>query len=535
MRTLYKFFGLLLLIAVASAAHAQTAYFNGQVQLPSGQAVPSALITVCAFGATGIPCSPAVATATTDANGNYSLALAPGNYVVCATGAVAGRCANQTIGSSTGGGACGTLAATQVLFGTAMTTCATSARFTWNNAAQSLEVHSNVINGGIFSTMTLNGTVSDAEVQGTFYGAVILNSYTDAESTNGNDITPYYSYGQGSGTSNLGTTQTDFDGYVAEVGPAPSDSGGSAGTYYNIVGYKAYPGIGTGSTVSSANNIVGFEAVPNCGSTCPASGLIGFWMPSLPTTSAPVYGLKIEDLGNSNNAITTGTGLVSLGGNVTVPHGGISLGGAAGTFGTGGGIAPAEGTAATAASGYDILYADSTAHALELSNNNGTFYPVVSTGATQTLTNKTLTSPTLTTPALGAATATSLLATGIVDGEAPVTVTTGATATLGGTYNHGYTFNQEATAATAITYTLPTAAAGKQYCVANSYGGAADTGTIELATSASGQYIIFTDGTLSASGGYVISGGAARDGACVVGVDATHWILYVYSGTWAKH
>jgi hypothetical protein len=144
--------------------------------------------------------------------------------------------------------------------------------------------------------------------------------------------------------------------------------------------------------------------------------------------------------------------------------------------------------------------------------------------------------PTLITPVIGAATGTSLLATGIVDGTAPVTITTGTSATLGGTYNSGYTYNQEATAGTAVTYTLPTAAAGKQYCVGNSYNGsAADTGTLEIITSASGQYIIFTDGTLSATGGYVISGGAGRDSACVVGVDSTHWILYVYSGTWTKH
>ena len=145
-------------------------------------------------------------------------------------------------------------------------------------------------------------------------------------------------------------------------------------------------------------------------------------------------------------------------------------------------------------------------------------------------------SPSFTTPNIGAATGTSLLATGIVDGEAPVTVTTGTSATLGGTYNSGYTFNEEGTAATAVTYTLPTAAAGKQYCVSNAYNGsAANTGTLELLTSASGQFIIFTDGTLSATGGFVISGGAARDAACVVGVDSTHWALYVQSGTWTKH
>ena len=112
------------------------------------------------------------------------------------------------------------------------------------------------------------------------------------------------------------------------------------------------------------------------------------------------------------------------------------------------------------------------------------------------------------TPSLGAATGTSVLLSGNIDGTAPVTITTGSSATLGGTFKSGYTLNQNATAATAITYTLPTAAAGRQYGVGNSYNGsAATTGTLELLTSASGQFIIFTDGTLSATGGFVQSGG----------------------------
>ena len=168
--------------------------------------------------------------------------------------------------------------------------------------------------------------------------------------------------------------------------------------------------------------------------------------------------------------------------------------------------------------------------------NNITGY--TASGATGTTSTNLVfsTSPTLVTPVLGAATATSLLASGIVDGQAPVTVTTGTTATLGGTYKSGYTFNEEGTAATGVTYTLPTAAAGLQYCVANGYNGtAANTGTLEILTSASGQFIIYTDGTISATGGYVISGGAGGDSACVVGVDSTHWRLYVSEGSWAKH
>lgn len=133
--------------------------------------------------------------------------------------------------------------------------------------------------------------------------------------------------------------------------------------------------------------------------------------------------------------------------------------------------------------------------------------------------------------------------TSLLDGVAPMTVTTVTSCKLGTAsgcatlaYSSGYTINEEATAAQAVVYTLPTAAAGLQQCVSNGYNGsAADTGTLELLTSASGQYIIYTDGTLSASGGYVISGGAAVDAACVVGTDTSHWLLYVQRGTWAKH
>jgi len=112
------------------------------------------------------------------------------------------------------------------------------------------------------------------------------------------------------------------------------------------------------------------------------------------------------------------------------------------------------------------------------------------------------------------------------------TITTGTTATL----STCFTVNQNATAATGVTYTLPTAASGLQFCIDNGWNGsAANTGVLTLSTSASGQFIVFTDGTLSATGGNVTSGGAARDGACVYGIDSTHWMLYPHSGTWTKH
>lgn len=131
---------------------------------------------------------------------------------------------------------------------------------------------------------------------------------------------------------------------------------------------------------------------------------------------------------------------------------------------------------------------------------------------------------------------TPLLLNGIVDGRAPVTITTGTTGNLGATYQSGYFFNHEATAATAVVYTLPTAAAGESYCVGNSYNGAAaTTGQLSIQTSASGQFIIYSDGTLSATGGFVQSGGAAMDFACVVAEDSTHWSFHNSVGTWTKH
>jgi len=116
----------------------------------------------------------------------------------------------------------------------------------------------------------------------------------------------------------------------------------------------------------------------------------------------------------------------------------------------------------------------------------------------------------------------------VIDTSTPVTVST----TLAAEFHN----NQNATAATAVTYNLPTAAAGKQFCFTNSNNAtAANTGVLTIATSATGQFIVFTDGTLSATGGNITSGGAAADASCVVGVDSTHWQLYVQRGTWTKH
>ena len=171
--------------------------------------------------------------------------------------------------------------------------------------------------------------------------------------------------------------------------------------------------------------------------------------------------------------------------------------------------------------------------ALTTTNQTGTGNLVLATNAT-------LANPTMTTPTLGAATATSLLATGIIDGTAPITVTSGTTANLGTTYKSGYTFNQEATAGTGVTYTLPATALGLQYCVRNSIvsgTGAADTGVLTVYPAAS-SYVILNGvrNTIGGGGTHgVASGGAAGDSACFVAVDATDWEIFVIRGTWTAN
>lgn len=158
-----------------------------------------------------------------------------------------------------------------------------------------------------------------------------------------------------------------------------------------------------------------------------------------------------------------------------------------------------------------------------------------------TLTSGTaITNAALTTPSIGAATGTSLLATGIVSGTAPIAINTGSDpcptgthCTFGTTYKNGYVFNQQ-TAATRVYIDLPTAAAGLQWCIKNSVvggTGAAVTGIITVKAQ-SGDYIN-NDGTIGSSGGVLSSAGAAGDGACFVASAANHWEAFIGKGTWA--
>lgn len=146
------------------------------------------------------------------------------------------------------------------------------------------------------------------------------------------------------------------------------------------------------------------------------------------------------------------------------------------------------------------------------------------------------------TPALGAATATSLVVSGIMDGTIPVTVEggsstpcpTGTHCAIGGTYSSGYYVLQPTTAGSENFLNLPATAVGKQYCVVNSTTGSAPVTGIISITVPTSSYFIF-NGTIGTVSSTFTSAGAAGDAACFVAHDATHWTAYVQSGTWTAN
>jgi hypothetical protein len=132
----------------------------------------------------------------------------------------------------------------------------------------------------------------------------------------------------------------------------------------------------------------------------------------------------------------------------------------------------------------------------------------------------------------------SLVATGILDGTAPITISTGTTQNIGTAYSSGYYFNQEGTAGTGVTYTLPATAVGKQYCVQNSgTTSIINIGPLTVYPPAS-SYVILNGVVNTVGGGGthgVASSGAAGDSACFVAIDATHWEVFVGKGTWTEN
>lgn len=341
--------------------------------------------------------------------------------------------------------------------------------------------------------------------------------------------------------------------------PSASTGGSALGqflvTFGTASGSTAVP-VKIGNTLSGSQTLPALYLTP----VWNTSGVVDAGILMNVTNTASGTGSLLEDLQVGGSSVfkvdklgnVTMTGALALGSPLAVNQGGT------GTGSTLTGLMRGNASAMTAAE----LSGDCTtsgSNAVTCTKVNGGSFPasavVLGTNgssqpvaATTTGTGSTAVlsaGPTFTgSPALSTATATSLYATGIIDGKATVNVFTTNACTFGTAATNcasvnslsGYYINEQSTANAAFTGTLPTAAAGLQYCVSNAYNGSnPTTGALEILTSASGQFIIFTDGTLSATGGFVQSGGAAGDAACVVGVDATHWMLYVNRGSWTKH
>ncbi len=137
--------------------------------------------------------------------------------------------------------------------------------------------------------------------------------------------------------------------------------------------------------------------------------------------------------------------------------------------------------------------------------------------------------PALITPALGAATATSLLATGVVDGTTYIIETaTSAGYTINKTtYKSAYFFTDPVAAAATFYFTLPAAESGLQYCIGN---GSAKTGILRV--TAVGDDQIDLDGTLGTAAGWATATAVAGNFGCFVGVNAAKWKALPTKGTW---
>ena len=139
--------------------------------------------------------------------------------------------------------------------------------------------------------------------------------------------------------------------------------------------------------------------------------------------------------------------------------------------------------------------------------------------------------------ALGASASTTINGTACMLGSncspvIPVTVVTSSTATLGASYNTGLALNENATASQAVTFTLPTPALGKYFCVKNFYNGSAfNTGALTVTVANTGtQKIVYAQGSFT--GTSIASAGAVGDYGCFTGVSTTLWDFNPSSGTW---
>ncbi len=232
------------------------------------------------------------------------------------------------------------------------------------------------------------------------------------------------------------------------------------------------------------------------------------------------------------------------------------------TAGTGGVNALGEGTVPSvgAASGVDVVYADSTQHGLLSSFNNGSYLPLVQGPASDTSGHIASYSGTnggklvdsgvvaantvvASSPGAGIAhfagstqtvTSSAVSLTADVTGVLPQAnisavglPTPGATCTF--TANSTY-----CVCTTTCTITVPAPAAGYQFCAAND-----DNVSTVITMSAIGSSARYENTARTAYGtagtGTFVSGGAVGDFACLLGRDSTHYLTLSSKGTWTAN
>lgn len=119
-----------------------------------------------------------------------------------------------------------------------------------------------------------------------------------------------------------------------------------------------------------------------------------------------------------------------------------------------------------------------------------------------------------------------------------VVISTGTTVTMGQNGVRARYLNQEATAGTGVTYTLPPITVGARQCVENSgTTGVVNTGALTVYPQ-SGSFVIYKGVVNTVGGGGthgIASGGAAGDSACFLAIDLTHWEVTSYLGTWTEN